>query len=583
MTEQDPMVGRVALGRYRIVKALAKGGMGVVYLARTEGASGFSKPFVVKRMVTDVHVDASMLKMFVREARLMSQLRHPGLVGVVDFGQEENDYLMVLEYVHGFHLGQWHRFTRQARGPFPVTLALQIVILVLDALEYAHTVTDPSGRCLDVIHRDVSPSNILIDVEGPVKLADFGVARSSEHTEHTEETTIKGKMPYLAPELFRLARPTAASDVYATAVVLHEILSGRNEFRTGDMATTVSRVLEHSAERLDDLREDISPDLADIVDRSLAKDPELRYQSAAELARDLRAVRGVPEEDANALVRQAARQDFLRPEFPRLLGLLSLQDRDEAWRNPPLEVLGAAPRNSSSPPTMAQTPASLQIDVTTTTPVPDAASASTAPGRSPNQALVWAAPISVALIVASVLLVWAIRSTPATAPIIYTSTSNPPVPVSDLSTPSGDEPEVLGPGPAMMPRSTLPDAPDMVPEVDPPTPDRGMAPGMAPERPPRRRSTPAELTQAFQRRQGSVIACFQRHPIETNTATLRFALRFTVGERGEVTNVTLQNNPAVAASPAGRCVLAQAQQVRFARQPDSFTFAIPVQIQAQRR
>src|SRR5947209_14846010 len=189
----DELIGRVVLGRYRIVRMLAQGGMGVIYLARSEGAAGFVRPIVVKRILSDLISDESIVNHFKREARIMSNLRHPGIVSVIDFGQEARSYLMVLDYVHGFHAGRWQKFVRTTRGPFPAELAVQIVLAVLDALHYAHTLADADGRVLGIVHRDVSPSNVLLEVDGHVKLADFGIARmQTESTDvRTEAGTIK--------------------------------------------------------------------------------------------------------------------------------------------------------------------------------------------------------------------------------------------------------------------------------------------------------------------------------------------------------------------------------------------------------
>jgi len=350
---QDAMIGRTVLGRYRVVRALAKGGMGVVYLARSEGASGFTKPVVVKRMASDLMVDRTMARMFVREARLMSRLRHPSLVGVIDFGEEKGDYLMIIEYVHGYHLGQWHRFHKKVHGPFPSDVLIHIIIKMLDALHYAHQIKGDDGENLHIVHRDVSPANILLDVEGLVKLADFGVARSTDQTEQTEQSTIKGKMPYLAPELFRLEDPSPSSDAYACAVVLHELLVGRNEFRAKDVATTVSRVLEHTPTPVTDVRPDVTPELQAILNKALGKTPDRRYGDAAELAAALREVRPGTDEEMHARLVACVQRDFNDPRIAQTISFPSLVEREEAWRNPPIVASDPPPRLSSSPPTVS--------------------------------------------------------------------------------------------------------------------------------------------------------------------------------------------------------------------------------------
>src|SRR5690606_6559615 len=149
----DPMMGRLVLGRYRVIEALAQGGMGVVYLGRTEGAAGFSRPVVIKRVLPQLLGDPSIGKMFVREARILANLRHPGIVGVIDFGEEERAYVMVLEYVHGFDAGQWLSFLKRRKRRVPLDIALRVVLQVLDALHYAHCLKRPDGSAMQVVHR----------------------------------------------------------------------------------------------------------------------------------------------------------------------------------------------------------------------------------------------------------------------------------------------------------------------------------------------------------------------------------------------------------------------------------------------
>lgn len=567
MTEQDPMIGRVVLGRYRIVRALAKGGMGVVYLARTEGASGFSKPFVVKRMATDILVDTNMLKMFVREARVMSRMRHPGLVGVTDFGEEGGDYLMVLEYVHGFHLGQWHRYHRQTVGPFPAEIVLHIMCKVLDGLDYAHNLAGPDGKPLEIVHRDVSPSNILIDVEGIVKLADFGVARSEEHTEKTEETTIKGKMPYLAPELFRLARPTPSTDAYAAAVVLHEILVGRNEFRTGDMASTVSRVLEHDPTDIGQVRADVPVGLASVLRRALHKNPEKRYRNAAELANALRTVRQTPEEDLDKQLRELAQRDFLSPAMGQLLGVVSLAERDEAWRNAPIPSERPV-ADSDSPPTVRGTrvpslpPPEIGLDPFLGAP------------HSKPKSRLWP-------IVGGLFLFGIAAGGVAFAIVTAMQQQQPPVIVTVGQVDAGSEAALQT---------------DAAPNVESPE-DAGSDAGEAAEdaaqganekRPPtkqpptkqQRISTGEELARPIRRRQQEIIGCFQAQPGDRVTLSIRFS----INTEGSVTNASIRGTGASAGigqTPAGQCVLRIARSTVFQKQPRPITFSIPFSIQAR--
>ena len=153
------MSGRVVLGRYRVVAPLARGGMGIIYLGRLEGAAGFSKAVVIKTVIPDAK-DARAAQLFAREARIVSNLEHPSIVGVLDFGEVDGEYIMVLEYVHGFHLGNWWRNVKDARGSMPVAHAVEVMLPVLDALDFAHRMKRADGTPLDIVHRDISPANI---------------------------------------------------------------------------------------------------------------------------------------------------------------------------------------------------------------------------------------------------------------------------------------------------------------------------------------------------------------------------------------------------------------------------------------
>src|SRR5262245_19382504 len=154
MTDKhSKMQGTLVLGRYRIVKQIARGGMGVVYLARTEGAQGFTRPVIIKRIIPDLAADEPTSRAFVREARILANLQHPGIVNVIDFNEEDGAYVMVLEYVHGYNLGQWHRYVVDTRGRIPVDFAILVMTRVLDALHYAHTFIRPDGTSMQIVHR----------------------------------------------------------------------------------------------------------------------------------------------------------------------------------------------------------------------------------------------------------------------------------------------------------------------------------------------------------------------------------------------------------------------------------------------
>src|SRR5688572_7166046 len=223
--------------------------MGVVYLGRLEGAAGFAKPVVIKRIRSDIDGHQDYTARFIREAHILAQLQHPSIVGVLDFGQEESGYAMVLEYVHGYDLACWIRYLQRSSTRIDWQEAVLILLRALDGLHYAHTFCRSNGAPGGVLHRDISPGNILLDLEGQVKLLDFGIARRLEGDAaqyQTREGVLSGKTGYLAPELFSNVPSSVASDLYASAVVLYYLLTGVHPFLSDTEYHTMWRVLEET-------------------------------------------------------------------------------------------------------------------------------------------------------------------------------------------------------------------------------------------------------------------------------------------------------------------------------------------------
>ena len=325
------------LGRYRIVARLAQGGMGVVYLARAEGAAGFAKAVVVKRVLADHTGDARMARLFVREAKILSNMQHPNIVGVIDFGEEDGAHILVLEYVRAYQLGLWLAYRQElfqaGKGErLPIEGVVHIMIKVLDALEYTHGLTLPDGSPLEIVHADISPANILVDTDGQVKLVDFGIARmKGEKTQTTDSKSIRGKFSYLPIEALDGSPPTPMTDVYACGVTLYELLAGENPFTGTDETRTLARVISHEPPPLSQVRPGVSPELEAIVARAMSKDRAKRFASAKDFARELRRVQKVPEDEAARALSTMAKSDYAA--IPVRAGA-SLSELEEAWRNP---------------------------------------------------------------------------------------------------------------------------------------------------------------------------------------------------------------------------------------------------------
>lgn len=612
--EIDLLLGRVVLGRYRLVRELARGGMGAIYLARSEGAASFVKPVVVKRMLPEFIGDSDAARMFKREARIMSTLRHPGIVSVFDFGHEEHGYMLVMDYVHGFHLGRWAGWTEQTRGEVPVAIAVHIVVQVLEALHYAHTLQGPDGEALDIVHRDVSPSNVLLDIGGHVRLADFGIAQSQADAPDVKTTTrtVKGKFSYLAPEILEGGAPTAATDAYSSAVVLHEVLVGRNEFRTASPTSTIGRVLTHVPSRLDELRSDVSKELADVVEQALAKKPEERFASAAELSRALRRVRGLEGEEAQVLLAETFGRDFRDPSLPAMFELPELDELERAWLAPGPPSPSAPPRSDPDDPAASAELEREGVLAAARAPAPELHRGSgrpTVPSPKPNPgqaiepeavhrrdepttgarpALVLASPrrstgmglivsIAVATVAIGGAIAWAMTRPSDSGPtVVYVEAS--PAGITGAGDPgpaAGQGPE-RAPDPAVEPgQAPASDAGAAPGRIDPTSaPEPGREPGARDQRSAEERDADA-IRRAFGRHTAAIRNCFSSAPGTPE----ELSLRFSVDAQGTVRRVELV--PAeVASTPAGQCVVRHAERIDF---PDGSarTFRIPLQIRSR--
>ena len=304
------------LGRHVVVRRLGSGGMAEVYLARLDGPQGFVKPVALKLMHTHLLDDPAFVELFGREARIAAKLDHPGIVGVLDIGEAQGEHYLALEYVHGRDLRQVLVDARNE--PLPLGCVLRIVIDVADALAHAHGLHDAAGRPLDIVHRDVSPSNVLVSYAGVVKLADFGVARVVEQTQATQTASLKGKLGYMSPEQCLQEAIDRRSDVFSLGVVLYEATTGRRAF-VGEPLAVLNAVIDGRFVPPEQARPDYPAGLAAIVRRSLAHEVDLRHPGADVLARELEAFAATAGLDVSreALARELARR-YGAPALPDL-------------------------------------------------------------------------------------------------------------------------------------------------------------------------------------------------------------------------------------------------------------------------
>jgi len=272
-------------GKYLLVSKISSGGMADVYRARVVGIRGFSKTVAIKRIYPHLLERHRFLRMFADEAKIASQLVHPNIVQILDLGEERGVPYIAMEYVSGRDLFRViHRLLKK-REHFPIAFATRVVVDLCRALHYAHEFGDADGRPQEIVHRDVSPRNILIGYGGDVKLTDFGVARARDREEHTEHGIIKGKVRYISPEGAAGKTVDRRSDIFSLGVVLAEMLTMRPLF---DAPNQIAMLLAIREGRIDRSRlAGVPGTLMPVLDRALAADPAQRYPDARALSEDL--------------------------------------------------------------------------------------------------------------------------------------------------------------------------------------------------------------------------------------------------------------------------------------------------------
>ncbi len=283
---ESSSIGPQAIGRYEILRPLATGGMAEIFLGRIRGIEGFQKGIVLKRLRPELAANPSFVEMFLDEARLMATLQHSNIVQVFDVGSAGGAYFFSMELLRGEDLRGVVKQGR-ASGGLPLDHALFIVASALSGLHHAHEQRGPDGRPLDIVHRDVSPSNIFVTYDGAVKVLDFGIAKTTVQTTQTRAGTLKGKIRYMSPEQC-LGRPVdRRSDVFSAAIVLWELTVGRKLFSGPSDFELMSRIVDADAPAPTSLVPDYPPELERIVLRGLRRDPAERYQTAEELQADI--------------------------------------------------------------------------------------------------------------------------------------------------------------------------------------------------------------------------------------------------------------------------------------------------------
>lgn len=273
--------------RYRVVEKLESGGMAEVFRAESEGLQGFRKQVAIKRVLPHLSEKKRFIAMFLDEARISAQLSHSNCVQVFDIGVGDSAYFIVMEYVDGANLKSIAESLKKQGKDFPVAAAAFIAQEICKGLSYAHELTDQNGIPLNIVHRDMSPPNVLVTKYGEVKIVDFGLAKASSQLEKSEPGIIKGKFSYLSPEAAMGQEVDSKTDIFAVGIILWELLAGQRLFLGESDFQTVKKVQLAQVPPISQLNRKVPPELERIVTKALAKDMLQRYGTARELGHDL--------------------------------------------------------------------------------------------------------------------------------------------------------------------------------------------------------------------------------------------------------------------------------------------------------
>ena len=279
------------IGGYRVLDRIGRGGMAELFVGRTTGQAGFEKLVAIKRILPHLAADVDTIQMFLDEARISARLVHPNVAQIFDLGSSDGTHYIAMEYVHGVSLVAILEHLQQQERLAPTALTAYLVEKTCAALAHAHARRDEQGAPLHIVHRDVSPSNVLCSFEGDVKLIDFGIAKAAQRVQHTRTGLIKGKLSYMSPEQVRALPVDHRSDIFAAGTLLFELLTGVNPFRADSDAGTLERVRQAEAPPPSALVPQIPRALDAVCLRAMSIAPEDRYPDAGQMEHELARLR----------------------------------------------------------------------------------------------------------------------------------------------------------------------------------------------------------------------------------------------------------------------------------------------------
>ncbi|MBL8924542.1 MAG: serine/threonine protein kinase [Myxococcaceae bacterium] len=562
-------------GKYYLVSKLAEGGMAEIFLAKQVGVEGFEKNVVVKRMLAHLSTVGDFVSMFLDEARLASRLAHPNVVQVLDLGFEEGCYFIAMEYLAGEDFSTVIRSAAKQRAWVPLNIALKVLADAATGLHYAHEFTDAKGQPLNVVHRDVSPSNILVTYSGQVKVLDFGIAKAESRVTNTTAGVVKGKYQYMAPEQAQSLPIDRRADVYSLGVCMYEALCNARPFARDTDLAILNAVLKNEYRPARQLRPDLPVELEQILVKALAREPADRFQSAGEFAAALENyLRASTSVTSGTAISQYMASFFGPERVASRTRIDSLEDLKA--RGVLVPELEKSPSNPSGPSLVVPGPTSVSQNITVT--VEESTRSIGAPRSVTGETALPGRPLGTIAAVVGALLIGAVIT------FIALKSQQPPVsdvPVSNVPVPNAPVPNVPVPPPEPVVPAVVVDAGGVAepldagaPEpVDAGAPDKVKPAGAKPVV----LSTPI-ISQVIRKNAGPVVKCFQEHKSELPAASGKVDVTITIERSGRVRDAS----SAMSATPVGQCLEGRLKQIRFpAHVDESVTVTLPLNYKVQ--
>jgi hypothetical protein len=554
MISRSPLVRPLGrLGEYYLLRKIGQGGMGTIFLAKRLGVGGFEKTFVVKCMLESLASSEESVAMFFDEARLAARLTHPNIAQIYDFGVIDGTYYIAMEYIPGEDVAAIINKLTERKLKIPVQIALRIMLDLAGGLEYAHTLSE-GGKALSIIHRDISPSNIMVSYQGAVKLLDFGIAKAASRLSETRSGGLKGKLAYLAPEQIRDLPIDHRCDIFCLGITFYALLTQRHPFKRETEVGTMHAILEDEVPDPRTFRQNLPESVAAILSKALAREADDRYHSAGEMAFALqtalaRIAPGTGAADVAHFMMTLFGKEAMeaRNQVPNVaeVNLAEVMSPKSTLRLPPV-TLEAVTEEDKEGPTTLEMPMYMP------------------PKRQRRRMRMMAGGLVAAG--GALLLTVALVAVRQRARAVI------PAPEPE---PLAAEPEPEPPRPPPAPR-TITTTPVTIaaPKPSPPPPPRPRA-RAAQEAP----ATPlggATLQSVVASAQLRFAACFRRHSADLPAATGQVTVELAVSGSGLVASARAVL-PGISSPALARCLEAEAQRLRFPRHSDGeVRFGVPL-------